>query len=122
MQPVPHIPDSLIVLTTGQSHLASLNYYRIIVIPGFSSTRDSQLLSSFLFHITKDNSFCCSLQAQKTASTFSPRESKPYLLVIPCVGVMIQELTDIWSTYSVHIFRYFWGILVGIQRCLKIAW
>lgn len=74
MQPVPHVPDSLVVLTTGQSHLAGLTYYRIIVIPGFRSTCDSQLLSSFLFHITKDNSFCGSLQAQKMASTFSPCE------------------------------------------------
>lgn len=56
MQPAPQIPDSLIVLTIGQSHLASLNYNRIIVILDFSfDLWQSVLSSSSLFYSIKDN-------------------------------------------------------------------
>lgn len=37
------------------------------------------------------------------SSTFGPSKSELYLLVIHCLGAMIQELIYIWSIHPIHL-------------------
>lgn len=94
--PHPRFLNSLIILTIVQSHLASWTYWRITFILGSSSDPwQPVLLSSSLFHIPKDNTLFAVLVSpeQKMARTFSPSKSELGLLVIYCMGAVIQEST-----------------------------